>query len=1318
MASLWWQNRKRSPEIILWLVNYILQFIALSLITLRGILPDFATIILAYFFLIGGAIILYTGLCRYVGKESKKWHNYAMLVVFITAHAYLTYIYPDIALRVVNYSLAVIYICSQSSWLMLQRAEHDLRPATRPAGIVFALLCVVSAGQIAVNLTIPKTHNIFVSGVSNLIAILIYQTLFIALAFALFLMVSRKLSMELERELSQNIRDKEELRQSEEKFVKAFQTSPYAIAITRMADGKFIEINDAFIGLTGYSKEEILATSSIEMNFWVNKKDREEVVSILDQGKPVSGREFLFRTKNGEILTGLFASRPIKWANEPCLLSSIDDISKRKQMEWALKERFKELTCLYGISAIIEEPGISLGEIMKKTVMLLPPAMQFSEITEARIILEGQTFQTKKFRETLWMLNHKIIVNGKPTGQVDVCYLEERPASDEGPFLIEERKLITAIAERLGHVIQRNRDEEQMRLNEIRLTSLVEITQHRSNTIQEFLDYALDEAIKITQSKIGYIYFYHEDSRQFILNTWSKDVMKECTIANPQACYDLGKTGIWGEAVRQRKPIVLNDFQATHPLKKGYPEGHAPLHKFMTVPVFRNDTIVAVMGVANKSQNYNEADVLQLTLLMDAVWKSVDVKMGEEKLRESEERISAITNSAHDAITMIDNAGNISYWNPAAERIFGYTMAEVIGKNLHDLIVPERFLPDYRAAFPKFQITGQGNAIGKTLELAARCKDGKEIDVALSLASVNIRGQWNAVGIVQDITERKKAEKELSESEERYRFITNNSADHIWTMDLSLGFSYSSPAVTKIFGYTVEEFMAQPIDKFFTPESLAASNKMLMEELQTDGKPNVNPNRIRTFQTKHYHKNGKTIWVESSLIFIRDASLKPIGILGVTRDITERKKAEEALRKNELFLNTLLTSIPIPVFYKDRDGRYMGFNKAYETFFGATKEKLIDKTVFDISPPELAKVYYEKDKELLESGGEQRYESQVKNTLGETRDVIFNKAVLTDDKGIVSGLIGAILDITERKKAERELKETSDYLNNLIEYANAPIITWNPDFTITSFNHAFERMSEMKAENVLGKKLDILFPKESTEESISRIRKTLSGEFWQSVEIPILRKDGTVRTVLWNSANIYGSDGKTLISTIAQGQDITERKQAEEQIKHLATHDLLTNLPTMRLAMDRLSSAINIARRHKKSAAVMFIDLDGFKAVNDTLGHDAGDYVLKQVAQRMLSCVRETDTVARVGGDEFLIITTEINTPDNVVQVAEKVLQLVSQPVIFEGQKAVVSTSIGIALFPDHSEDMDKLIKLADEAMYKVKNAGKNGFRFVNTMTE
>ncbi|HQJ94711.1 MAG TPA: GGDEF domain-containing protein, partial [Syntrophorhabdaceae bacterium] len=178
--------------------------------------------------------------------------------------------------------------------------------------------------------------------------------------------------------------------------------------------------------------------------------------------------------------------------------------------------------------------------------------------------------------------------------------------------------------------------------------------------------------------------------------------------------------------------------------------------------------------------------------------------------------------------------------------------------------------------------------------------------------------------------------------------------------------------------------------------------------------------------------------------------------------------------------------------------------------------------------------------------------------------------------------------------------------------------------------------------------------------------------------------------------------------------DITERKRAEEEIKRLATHDALTDLPTMKLAKDRLKMAISLAQRNQTMLAVMFIDLDDFKEVNDTLGHEAGDYVLKQVAGRMLGCVRSSDTVARVGGDEFLIIANDVHIPKIAEQIAEKVINSVSSPIVFNGGQAFVGSSIGIAIYPNDGQDIDQLIKQADKAMYRAKNSGKNSFRFAN----
>ncbi len=212
-----------------------------------------------------------------------------------------------------------------------------------------------------------------------------------------------------------------------------------------------------------------------------------------------------------------------------------------------------------------------------------------------------------------------------------------------GPIEIQGKTLLYSI---YHDITDRVQAEEQIRLNESRLQSLVRISQYDAEDAQQLLDYALYEALSLTGSKYGYIYHYDEEQRIFILNSWSEGVMEECAVMEPKTLYELDKTGIWGEAVRQRKPIVVNDFQAAHPHKKGYPEGHVELHKYLTVPIFKGSQIVAVVGVANKAADYTQTDVLQLSLLTDSVWKLAERKETEEALRRSEERFRvALKNS-------------------------------------------------------------------------------------------------------------------------------------------------------------------------------------------------------------------------------------------------------------------------------------------------------------------------------------------------------------------------------------------------------------------------------------------------------------------------------------------------------------------------------------------------------------------------------------------------------------------------------------------------------------------------------------------------
>ncbi|MFH1116761.1 MAG: PAS domain S-box protein [Pseudomonadota bacterium] len=239
----------------------------------------------------------------------------------------------------------------------------------------------------------------------------------------------------------------------------------------------------------------------------------------------------------------------------------------------------------------------------------------------------------------------------------------------------------------------RKESEKQGRMNEARLQSLHDIGQYGAACTQDLLDFALHEAVKLTGSKVGYIYHYDEEKRLFELNTWSKEVMKQCEVAEPKTLYELDKTGIWGEAVRQRKPVIVNDFQAPNPLKKGYPEGHVELHNFMTIPIFSGEKIVAVVGAANKDSDYEAGDVRQLSLLMASVWSINQAKRVEAVQR----RLMTAVEQAVEGIIITDVQGHIEYVNPAYEKITGYSRDEIIGQKPTLFRIWEKDEPTRRA---------------------------------------------------------------------------------------------------------------------------------------------------------------------------------------------------------------------------------------------------------------------------------------------------------------------------------------------------------------------------------------------------------------------------------------------------------------------------------------------------------------------------------------------------------------------------------------------------------------------------------------------
>jgi PAS domain S-box-containing protein len=389
-----------------------------------------------------------------------------------------------------------------------------------------------------------------------------------------------------------------------------------------------------------------------------------------------------------------------------------------------------------------------------------------------------------------------------------------------------------------------------------------------------------------------------------------------------------------------------------------------------------------------------------------------------------------LDNAAHGIISTSPD-GIVSSFNPAAERLLGYTADEVVGK-----LTPECWHDPEEIARRALRLSEE---LGETILpgfdlLTARPrrnlpeenewtfirKDGTRVPVLLSVTALRDESGriTGFVGMTYDLSERKRAEEALRYSEELLRITLENILDPIFITDDEGRFTFICGNVSFVLGYTVEEIRAMGNISALLGEGLFS-----LEELERRGE-------IRNIDCVITNKDGSS---NDYFVTVKRVSIKGGTLLYVCRDITERKQAEEALREGEAFLNILLNAIPIPVFYKDRDGRYLGFNSAYETFFGATRDRLIGKTAFDISPRELAECYHAKDTELFESGGVQQYESQVKNAHGVLRDIIFNKAVFTDSQGTIIGLIGAILDITERKRAEEDILKLNDELRSLNE---------------------------------------------------------------------------------------------------------------------------------------------------------------------------------------------------------------------------------------------------------------------------------------------
>ncbi|GAB6052664.1 hypothetical protein JCM17960_14840 [Magnetospira thiophila] len=325
------------------------------------------------------------------------------------------------------------------------------------------------------------------------------------------------------------------------------------------------------------------------------------------------------------------------------------------------------------------------------------------------------------------------------------------------------------------------------------------------------------------------------------------------------------------------------------------------------------------------------------------------------------------------------------------------------------------------------------------------------------------------------------------------------------------------------------------------------------------------------------------------------------------------------------------------------------------------------------------------------------------------------EAVLTVQPlaGVDKSFIIELRDISDFLRAAHEAQQQEQKLRRIFDSLADGIVAIDEKGLVHTFNPAAEQMFGYQSVEVIGRSVDMFIPgdvKGFHKSAIAEYRRRRhSNVVDNSRDFEARRKDGSIFTAEIRVTEVEEGRHRNFIATL---RDVTERRANEDKIRQLAHHDILTGLPNRALLQDRLNRAVSRAKRHGIYLALMYVDLDKFKPINDLFGHQVGDDVLRGVAERLSRSVRTTDTVARVGGDEFVVLIEQMAAPEEAAAIAEKILTLLLAPFNIKGADITIGASIGISLFPTHGEDPEALMEQADEAMYKVKGAGRNAFVF------
>jgi diguanylate cyclase (GGDEF)-like protein/PAS domain S-box-containing protein len=745
-------------------------------------------------------------------------------------------------------------------------------------------------------------------------------------------------------------------------------------------------------------------------------------------------------------------------------------------------------------------------------------------------------------------------------------------------------------------------------------------------------------------------------------------------------------SGLTAHVIRSGEPLLATPEVFNHLVAGGKVEAlGAPSIDWLGAPLKSGDTTWGAIVTQSyaESTRYTEKDKEVLVFVAQHVAAAVEQKRKDDALRESERRHRQMFENTRAVQLLIDpDDGTIVDANAAACDYYGYTRDEIRTMRIWDINVrgEEAVRPDLARA------RAQEAARFHFRHMLA---SGEIRDVEVHSGPIEAGGGRHLLySIIHDVTERRRAEEALQRSEEKYRIIFDYAPVGIYQSTREGVIVTANPTLARMLGYdSVEELLALNLktDVYAEPSQ--------RDELIRRGEPNGYANNV---EVQWKRRDGSLMWVQLNAHGVHSQH-GTLYFEGFVYDITERKRAEESVSAANTQRKAVLDAATrVAIIATDAHGTITVFNAGAERMLGYSTAEMVGRhSLSDIIREPIE----------VEDAGEHEWTCVRKN--GEPIIVAVSVTTLRAEDGALTGHVYVGTDITERRKAEEMLRKQSAAMTASMD--GIGIINDRLEFTYANDSLA-KLFGYPGPQAMIGRSLcDLYEPHEQIRVITSIVPLVHQRGRWRG-EATGLRLDGTSFPQEISLTSLGGSDG----STVCVVRDITERTYAEEQIKHLAYHDALTNLPNRLLFKDRLSVALSHANREGTSLAVLFLDLDRFKVINDSLGHNIGDQLLQAVAARIAACVRESDTVARLGGDEFTILLPRLNRSQDVAPVAGKIIEAVRYPFHIEGREFFITTSIGISVYPEDGSDAETLIKNADTAMYQAKEIGRDNYQLFN----